>query len=1026
MKRLFFLLLCIVFTAQYIEAQDCTDVTLSATTAPSDCQSNGSITVSLSGSSVANLVGIQYSVTSTTGSISVGPISSNVFNNLPSGTYRIEVVAVCSTSGRTEVYRLDDVVIGGSYVEPRLSFVSPAATSTAAVPTSRNSYAGCNLGIIVVYLEDGNQTGMPTFRITSAPAGVTVPQVVSATKATSAQGNGWRYTLDGTWPVGTYTVAADDGCQVASTALTILDIGTIPVPSARYLSAIPDDNSCNNIRHTVVYDRSDPAVTDLQRYLSDGLYEYGAAPVGEMPTSWNSSTTIFSSSSMTILWYTTLDLSPHTYSDFYASNSLTVYTRLKACPSIIDSYNTKLTPQPLTNITDLCTGTKTYTLSRNSITLNPSTNPNRIICYPLTILITDQVTGATLYNDTQPNVDFRWPVNSGERHFATITDASGYQLYNNYLMTGGTRTADRITHYRYYSDSGCSFYYPTFYITPANCHYPNPFYLTITDDLGTTVLFRKEYLSQDINEQTIYTTNSLSSFSDMLLYDTYYRATVEFTDGTGTIVNTVTVRFRHTINTNEIPTAFTLSRLTSPINPCLPNYGQLRVTANQYMRGLGSTVITITGPAGYIGQTSSNAGGTLNYSFPQTDLPPGLYTATIESCGTTYSVSVTFGELNVPRDFGYTLERRCDGTVLTPQGQLFTDGSPVASYYRIINGPPGGFSSTQVITAGSGGSFLLTTPGVYVLALQATNATTGTNACAVLTDTIIYNPMALALDRDLTSAYACPGATNGYLTLQAINGVAPYTYTIYDATNTTQVAPAYTTATAYEFTGGTAEETYTVRVSDACGNSFEQRVTLAPLNQTILAYGSTPACYGGPINLGALSLANATYSWTGPDGFTSNIKNPVIANATEANEGWYYLEINDLGCGITVNDSIYISVYDKITDLDGTTQEITLCPLQQLQIGQAATGGSGSFTYQWAYSSNGTTYTNLSGETNPVFTTSSTSYIFSSLTANPSRRYLRLTIMDTACGNAAVLYYHTNVKECMLLVNPNLRSQGSI
>lgn len=57
------------------------------------------------------------------------------------------------------------------------------------------------------------------------------------------------------------------------------------------------------------------------------------------------------------------------------------------------------------------------------------------------------------------------------------------------------------------------------------------------------------------------------------------------------------------------------------------------------------------------------------------------------------------------------------------------------------------------------------------------------------------------------------------------------------------------------------------------------------------ATSNTPVCLGGTINFTASLSASATYSWTGPNGFTSTLRQPSITNATTANSGIYTANI---------------------------------------------------------------------------------------------------------------------------------------
>lgn len=50
---------------------------------------------------------------------------------------------------------------------------------------------------------------------------------------------------------------------------------------------------------------------------------------------------------------------------------------------------------------------------------------------------------------------------------------------------------------------------------------------------------------------------------------------------------------------------------------------------------------------------------------------------------------------------------------------------------------------------------------------------------------------------------------------------------------------------------------------------------------------SGPACEGQDISLTATDVANGQYSWTGPNGFTSNVQNPQLTNVTPTDAGVY-------------------------------------------------------------------------------------------------------------------------------------------
>src|SRR5439155_1585087 len=72
--------------------------------------------------------------------------------------------------------------------------------------------------------------------------------------------------------------------------------------------------------------------------------------------------------------------------------------------------------------------------------------------------------------------------------------------------------------------------------------------------------------------------------------------------------------------------------------------------------------------------------------------------------------------------------------------------------------------------------------------------------------------------------------------------------------------------------------------------------TVNAIPATPTASNNGPICAGSILTLSTSTVAGATYSWTGPNGFTSALQNPSITNATTAATGTYNVTVTVSGC----------------------------------------------------------------------------------------------------------------------------------
>ncbi|MGQ3132284.1 MAG: choice-of-anchor L domain-containing protein, partial [Flavobacteriales bacterium] len=201
---------------------------------------------------------------------------------------------------------------------------------------------------------------------------------------------------------------------------------------------------------------------------------------------------------------------------------------------------------------------------------------------------------------------------------------------------------------------------------------------------------------------------------------------------------------------------------------------------------------------------------------------------------------------------------------------------------------------TAVTLAGSGASFytwpapvtnntpVVLAPGVYTITMVGTDANTcqGTDQVIV---TVTPTPAAPVLN---SNSPLCSGTT---LNLMASTGTGiswsgpnGFTSAVQNPT-----IPNVTTAASGNYSA------YVV-VSGCTSATTNLNVTVNPTPATPVLGSNSPVCSGQTLNL--TSNVATGMNWTGPNGFTSTVQNPNIANVTTAASGTYSAYTVAAGC----------------------------------------------------------------------------------------------------------------------------------
>ncbi len=115
------------------------------------------------------------------------------------------------------------------------------------------------------------------------------------------------------------------------------------------------------------------------------------------------------------------------------------------------------------------------------------------------------------------------------------------------------------------------------------------------------------------------------------------------------------------------------------------------------------------------------------------------------------------------------------------------------------------------------------------------------------------------------------------------------------------------------------------------------------VNPTIAvnAPSNVPVCVGTTLVLSATGPQTATFSWTGPQGYTSNLRNPTVPSVDYVNAGIYEVTVTD-GDGCPSKAQSFVQVVPRPTAAVNMV-EATIC--QDSTVELIANGG---LEYQWS------------------------------------------------------------------------------
>ncbi|MGV3609904.1 MAG: PKD domain-containing protein [Fluviicola sp.] len=338
-------------------------------------------------------------------------------------------------------------------------------------------------------------------------------------------------------------------------------------------------------------------------------------------------------------------------------------------------------------------------------------------------------------------------------------------------------------------------------------------------------------------------------------------------------------------------------------------------TGNTWSTGATTQSITVTASGSYTvtvanGPCSSTSAATtitvnplpavptITAAGPTTFCAGGSVTLTSSSAtGNTWSTGATTQSITVSTGGSYTVTVS-NGSCSSISAATTVTVNPLPPVPTITAGGPttfcagGSVTLTSSSATGNTWSTGAITQSITVSASGSYSVTVSNGSCSSTSaaTTITVNPLP-----------AVPTITAGGPTTFCAGGSV--TLTSSSATGNTWSDGATTPSITVTTSGS-----YTVTVS-ALGCSSTSAVTMITVNPlpTVTAANNGPLCVSDPLNLTAGGTTGGTYSWTGPNSFSSTSQNPTIASITSADFGVYTVTVTINGCSSSASTTVTIN-----------------------------------------------------------------------------------------------------------------------
>ena len=340
-----------------------------------------------------------------------------------------------------------------------------------------------------------------------------------------------------------------------------------------------------------------------------------------------------------------------------------------------------------------------------------------------------------------------------------------------------------------------------------------------------------------------------------------------------------------------------------------------------------------TGPAGFTGS------GEDVYRNNMTSDYAGYYTVTATATKNLYETVCT---ATATKEVQVTVTTPVAGTVNVSGTTTICNGGSGTTLTASTTGNTGtmsyAWSPATGLSATTGTQVTAnpTTTTTYTVTATATMGTctaTTTKPITITVNTASVGTITLG-NQEVT---ICKNNGRAMLSVSCSNGSGERTYAWSPADGLSSTSDYMTYASPQTTTTYTVTITATNTVNNVVCTATETREFTVTVNAPAVTLGDIPTqsiCEGSTLNLSATPSGTTTgtvsYSWTGPNSFTSTQQNPRITNVTSVNAGTYYVTatatnvVNDVTCTVTSSKhaSVQVQPLPYITEPSNKNQTV--------------------------------------------------------------------------------------------------------